>query len=315
MCKELVTHEDFINNGYTATRLMQDEGFERGFFISKNDMTRNFFNHGKFQDYCTEEVRPAWGIGPWWSKYDLYENRDMTTDKYTLADTYGIYRIVYNPDEKSLSLRIDATKHYEGKPHTKEMYKWWPHLLINQSETICGVLDKKRNTAAAERMFVELDIRILDFKDTIIPEGKNVLLMPIYFYLMTDKAPGPRIWFGLTLINTEAYNDNVTPFWHPDSAAHQFIYGMPMALVFGGIENSLMHDGKVVVGDEWRKLRIDVTKEIDKAVEWANRDNIFGVSVTKEDMYFEGVNIGFEIWGNYDCTFEYKNFNMVAYNK
>ena len=37
--------------------------------------------------------------------------------------------------------------------------------------------------------------------------------------------------------------------------------------------------------------------------------------VPKEDMYFDGVNIGYEIHGNYDCTVEFKNFNMVAYNK
>ena len=37
--------------------------------------------------------------------------------------------------------------------------------------------------------------------------------------------------------------------------------------------------------------------------------------VSREDMYFGGGNIGFEIWGNYDCTVEIKNVDIVSYNK
>jgi hypothetical protein len=94
------------------------------------------------------------------------------------------------------------------------------------------------------------------------------------------------------------------------------MYGMPQTVVFGNLENTFNPaPGVAAVGEEWKKIRLDVTPHIQRAIEWANRDNIFGVKVTKEDMYFTGANIGFEIHGNYDCTFEFKNFNMVAYNK
>ena len=106
------------------------------------------------------------------------------------------------------------------------------------------------------------------------------------------------------------------PGWSPDSAAHQYMYGIRQATLYGGIENSFNPTpGEVVVSDEWKKIRLDVTPHIDRAVEWANRDNIFGFEVTKDDMFFNGVNIGFESAGNYDCTIEIKNFNMVSYNK
>ena len=62
-------------------------------------------------------------------------------------------------------------------------------------------------------------------------------------------------------------------------------------------------------------VRCDITPHIDRAVEWANRDNAYGVPVTKEDLYFSGVNIGFEISGNYNCTIEFKNFNIISYDK
>ena len=74
-------------------------------------------------------------------------------------------------------------------------------------------------------------------------------------------------------------------------------------------------EGVVVTGKEWTKVRCDITSHIDRAVELANRDNAYGVPVTKEDLYFSGVNIGFEISGNYDCTIDFKNFNMISYKK
>ena len=64
-----------------------------------------------------------------------------------------------------------------------------------------------------------------------------------------------------------------------------------------------------------KMVRCDITPHIDRAVEWANRDNAYGVPVTKEDLYFSGVNIGFEISGNYNCTIEFKNFNIISYDK
>ena len=179
-----------------------------------------------------------------------------------------------------------------------------------------GPIDKKKNSAAADRMIAEIDIRCLDFKDTINPEGENTPGFFIYYYLVTDKAPGQKIWFGQRIMAGTNANNVGSAGWSPDSAAHQYIYSIPQSVVFGGMENCFNpENGVVVTGDEWKKVRLDVTPHIARAVEWANRDNIFGVPVTVEDMYFSGVNIGFETWGNYDYTFEFKNFNMVSYNK
>ena len=309
------SHEKLLSEGYTATRLLQDEGFENGFYVMKFDQTKNATSHGKFVDYVETGKAPLWGVAPYWSTYDLWENRDTTTDKYTLKDTYGVNTLVYNPEEKSMLMRLNATKIYNGQPHDPETYKWWPHLLIDQ-KTEFTPIDKKRNSLGADRMFVEADVRLLDFKDTINPEGKNVCSYFIYFYFMTDKAPGQRIWFGLTLFNGLEANDRVKIIWSPDSAANQYMYGMPQTVVFGNLENTFNPaPGVATVGEEWKKIRLDVTPHINRAVEWANRDNIFGVPVTVEDMYISGANIGFEVHGNYDCTFEIKNCNFISYNK
>ena len=316
------SHETLIEEGFTSTRLMQDEHFERGFYVAQVEQKAGFGEHGLWQDYCDTDEAPLWGIGPWWigtgegfTTVDLWEDRDLTTDKYTLTDKYGINTIKYNPELKSVSMRQNATKIYNGAPHYNDSYTWWPHLLIEQNSKIAP-FDKVRNSAAADRMFFEIDIRLNDYKTTTNPEGTNTPSFLVYYYLQTDKAPGQKIWFGFRLFAGESGSASVAAGWSPDSAAHQYMYGIPQAVIYDGVENSFNPEKGVVIADgEWKNVRLDITPHIERAVEWANRDLIFGMPVTVEDMYFSGVNIGFETHGNFDYEFEFKNFNMVSYNK
>jgi hypothetical protein len=312
---------------------MQDEHFQRGFYVQQVEQKSVNKDERIWQDYCETDEKPLWHIGPWWigtgegmTPVDLWDDRDTSADKYTMTDKYGINTVKYNPEENSIIMRQNVANMYKGKPHIKddkstdgvneENYKWWPHLLLEQSTALTGAVDKVRNSAAADRTFMEIDIRMNDYKPTTNLEGANVQSFLIYAYLVTDKAPGQKIWFGLNLFTGLSASPNVMPIWTPDSAAHQYMYKIPFPAVYGSVEESFNPaPGVAAVSDEWKHLRLDVTPHIDRAVEWANRDNIFGIEVTKEDMYFDGVNIGYEIHGNYDCTVEFKNFNMVAYNK
>ena len=93
-------------------------------------------------------------------------------------------------------------------------------------------------------------------------------------------------------------------------------HGIRQTDIYGSIENSFSPaPGVVDVGEEWKHIRVDITEHLDTCIEWANRDKAFGVEVSRKDMYFSGCNIGFEIHGNYDCTVEVKNLNIVSYNK
>lgn len=309
------SHEEMLKEGYTATGLFQDIGFERGFYVSHFEQKKVDLEERKWQDYTNENEKPMWSIGPWWCSVDLWENRDMTTDKYTFRDTKGVNTVIYNPEEKSLSLRVNATKIYDGKPHINEEYKWWPHLYIDQSIKTVPI-DKAKNSVTADRMFVEFDVRVTDFKDTINPEGANACQFVLYFGLYSDKDPSSHIAFGFAILNGTASNPAVKPGWAPDSAAHQFMYGIKQAEIYGGMENSFNpQKGVIVTGEEWKHVRLDITPHIERCIEWANRDKAFGVDVTKEDMYFGTCDFGFEISGNYDCTVEIKNLDMIAYNK
>ena len=309
------SHEELLANGYTATGLFQDVGFERGFYVSHFEQQKLDPETRRWQDYAETDEKPLWSIGPWWCGIDLWDNRDTSTDKYTLKDTKGVNTVKYNPEDKSLSLRVNATKIYDGNPHIAEEYKWWPHLYIDQGfKTV--PYDKVKNTAASDRMFVELDIRVTDFKDTINTEGMNVCQFVLYFSLLSDKDPSSHIAFGLSLLNGTSANPTIKPGWAPDSAAHQFMYGIKQAEIYGGMENSFNPEkGVIVTGDEWKHIRLDITPHIERCAEWASRDKAFGADVAKEDLYFGGCDFGFEIHGNYDCTVDVKNINIISYNK
>ena len=309
------THEELLAQGFTATRLMQDTGWENGFYVKhfeqeKVDMSQRIWQYNETNE------KPVWNIGPWWCKYDLWENR-VEGDKYVLTDDKGVNTLIYNPEEKSLSMRLDATKVHNGQPHNSDTTSWWPHLLLDQSYSEFA-FDKVKNTINVDRMYLELDIRVTDFKDTINPAGDNNCSFLAYFYLLSDKNPASKIWYGLTLFTGTRSSTNEVPTWAPDSATHQYMYGIPQAAVYGGVENSFTPEvGKPVIGNEWKHVRVDITEHLDRCIEWANRDGAFGtgVTVSREDMYFGGGNIGFEIWGNYDCTVEIKNVDIVSYKK
>ena len=308
------SHDALVNSGYVATKMIADEGFERGFYVSRFDQTKMYGDHGTWQDFARTDEAPVWSICPWWQTVDLWENRDTSADKYTLTDKEGISLVKYNSDEKSVTMRLNAQKIHGGKAHTEE-YKLWPHLLLDQHPQICEV-DKQRNSlAGVDKAFVDIDLRMLDFKNTTNEEGQNTCLFLAYFYLMTDKAPGKKIWFGTTFFEDDA-NEVTGAGWSYDPYSDMMIYRITTASVYGGLENSFTPEKSVYKpGEEWKHVRFDVTSEIIRAVEWANRDNTFGVPVTVEDMYIGGVNIGYEIWGNFDATFEFKNFNMTTYKK
>ena len=309
------THEELLAQGYTSTRLMQDTGWENGFYV-KHFEQKSVDLEQRIWNPAGGEAKPVWDIGPWWSGIDLWENR-VEGDKYVLADSKGVNTLIYNPEEKSISMRLNATKIYEGKPHDPNTYKWWPHLLLDQGYQSFA-FDKVKNSINVDRMYIELDIRVTDFKNTTNLEGSNVCTYLAYFYLLSDKNPSAKIWYGINLFSGTKASTSTTPGWSPDSAAHMYMYGIPSAVVYGGAENSFTpENGKVVTGTEWKHVRVDITDHLDRCIEWANRDGAYGtgVKVSKEDMYFGGGNIGFEVHGNYDCTVEIKNVDIVSYKK
>ena len=306
--------DEELEANFKSERLFKDEAWEYGFVVNKEDQSGVA---GEWRYY--KRLKPLWQIGPWWTGNCLIENRLVDGDEFKLADKDGIKELKYNPEEKSLSFKLDASKVYGGRAAKGTNEELWPHLLIEQKiGDIYKELseeDKVRYSADADKIYLEMDIRMTDFKDTTNPEGVNAVQFLSYYYLALKDVPGKMIWFGANLFDSRGAGLEKTN-WQLDTASNYMIYSISTADVYGGAENSFFVDGKVVEpSEEWKHIRIDITPHIERCISIANKDLTFGKEVTIDDFYFKGCNVGFEIHGNYDCTFEIKNFNLVSYNQ
>ncbi len=292
---------------YESKELFSDADFKNGFsVVSQGD---GYVKLGDFK-YNNNENSPLWCIAQWGSKSCLWENR-VESDPYTITD--GVTKwVTYNPDEKSVKMRLNAQNVYNGEPADVSL---WPHLLLEQSP-FCdyqSLTDEEKAfyCCSSDNMVLNLKIKLSDFVDTTNKEGINAVEYLAYFYL--SGVDGSKfIWFGVNLFDSRGYRDT---YWALDESSGQMIYSLSTKDTYGLKSKSLYRNGKPYVSDEWVNIQIDLKPHIENALERANKSNTFGKTVGVEDFYLSGTNIGFEIHGNYDCTVEIKDFNITSYNK
>ncbi len=291
-------------------RLFRDEYFENGFTL----IARRHGKGGKdvpkgiFQFPCSKD-KPTWFFEQWHSHHCIVKER-YETDPYTLANCAK--EMKYDPEKKIISLRLNARNEYEGKGHLDKRVLW-PHLLLEQ----CMVEkfdeyseeEKPFYSADAKKFVWELSLRMTDFKDTTNPEGINACQFLAYFYL-TMKDESGFVYFGMAPFDNR---EPMEKYWALDVEGRAMIYTLSTADTFCGIENAFKGNSKDIKLNEWRDICVDMTPYIDKAIQRINDENIFGRKVSRNDMYIRGVNIGFEIHGNYDCTVEIRKHNLVSY--
>lgn len=291
--------------GYESKLLFADPDFKNGFTV----MSQQTFNGsgvalGDFT-YGTG-TKPSWMIAQWGSGKCLWADR-AESDVYTITDGSTKF-VTYNPEDKSVSMRLNAANVYNGAPAGEES---WPHLLLEQSPIPFADSEKDFYNCSSGRIVLSLDIRLSDFKASTNPEGINAAQYLAYFYLKgtNDKD---FIWFGVNLFDDRGYQDT---YWALDEASNQMIYCVSTADTYGTKCRSLYRNGRPFVSDEWVHIELDLTPHLEQAMARANESYTFGRQVSLDDFYIGGTNIGFEIHGNYDCTVDIRNFNLTSYKR
>ena len=295
---------------YESKQLFNDSDFSDGFYVLSQQTDENGqIKLGEFT-YTDSVNEPSWVIAQWNSGPCLWENR-AESDIYTITDGSTKW-VTYSPEDSSVTMRLNAAKVYNGEPAGETA---WPHLLLEQSPicdyTTLSEADKAFYSCSADRMVLSLDIRINDFVDTLNTEGINAVQYLAYFY-MSGTDGGKFIWFGANLFDSRGYQDE---YWALDELSNCMIYSISTKDTFGSKYKSLYRSGKPYVSEDWVHVELDLTPYIAKAIENANESGTFGQTVSAEDFYISGTNIGFEVHGNYDCTVQIKNFNITSYNK
>jgi hypothetical protein len=284
--------------------LFNDHHFKNGFKVIEMERPNGQEITAGVWNFPTSTGTPQWQIDQWYSKYCLWHDR-AESDALTLSDGKTKW-LKYDVNENSLTMRLNAKNVYEGRAAGNEL---WPHLLIEQElKSLDNIPEKDRAFYADfKKLELSLDIRMPDFKDTTNPDGINACQFFAYFYL-TLKDRKNFVWFGVNLFDSRGLMDT---YWHIDTVGTEMIYILSTADTYGGAGNSFYVDG-VKPTNEWKRLRLDLTPYVDKVVALANRDNTFGRQVSRNDFYIRGNNLGFEIHGNFDCTFEIKNYTLIS---
>ncbi len=291
--------------GYESKQLFADPDFRNGFTVmSQQTVNGNGVALGDFTYGAL--TKPSWMLSQWGSGKCLWADR-AESDVYTITDGSTKF-VTYNPEDKSVSMRLNAANVYNGAPAGEGS---WPHLLLEQSPIPFADSEKAFYNCSSGRIVLSLDIRLSDFKASANPEGVNAAQYLAYFYLKgtNDKD---FIWFGVNLFDDRGYQDT---YWALDEASNQMIYCISTADTYGTKGRSLYRNGRPFVSDEWVHIELDLTPHLEQAMARANESDTFGRQVSLNDFYIGGTNIGFEIHGNYDCTVDIKNFNLTSYKR
>lgn len=298
----------FALPGYESKALFNDPDFSDGFYVLSLQKNGNdAVKKGEFT-YDGAEDPPSWLIAQWNSGKCLWDNKAYS-DEFTVTDGSSKW-VRYNPQENSISLRLNANDVYKGEPAGENN---WPHLLIEQSPindyNALPENEKAFYNLNKNRIILDLKIRMTDFKDTTNPEGINAVQYLAYFYLK-DTDGDNFIWFGVNLFDNRELPET---YWAKDTVGGNMIYCVGAKDTYKNKNTSLLRDGKPVVSEEWISVKTDLTPYLEDCINRANEDNIFGEEVSLSDFYIGGTNIGFEIHGNYDCTVEIKDYNLTSY--
>lgn len=294
---------------YDVKRLFTDEGFENGFLVNRiMNGPDGYIPIGEWT-YPTKKADPSWILIQWYSVHCLINERKDTGNPYEITDVENSKRVVYNPEEKSLKMSLNAKNCFKGK---SKLEHFWPHLLIEQRH-ICDYKnmtdyeEKKFYSTEADKIFVEMDLRLTEYDPTTNPEDLDVCQFVAYVYLQL--VDGNHIYIGFNPFDSRGMQEF---FWMQEAGGDNFVYSLSTETVFGSKEKSFHKGDKINVSEEWKHIEVDLTPHIDNIIETANRDNIFGRHVSREDFYFSGTNVGFETHANTNCTFEIKNYNLIT---
>ena len=244
-----------------------------------------------------------------------------------------------------LEFSLMGKKMFKGQPYSKfdknnnpdGTWRFWPHLLIEQSTRMKPVDYKTepQYSTGADRLYCEFDIRLKEYNEEYtrkvhadgIERDTGHMSFLLYSYLRPKKDPKTLLWFGLSLGSDNLY---ITQYqdvnWCRDSGANTYMYCLTAEAVYGGFDKSVHsiiqkarksegYTKGTKVSSEWTHVKVDLTHHIGIILDRVNSEDAYGLGITtRDDWFFDGVNIGFETSDNVDCTFEMANFNFYSYN-
>lgn len=288
---------------YDSCQLIADTGFENGFTVlAKETDGAAGIPEGVF--LADAAKTPSWMIAQWGKGPDLW-NEGKNADNTTLAD--GVCRsLTLCPEDRSVILSLDGKGAYGGLPAGSDGF---PHLLLEQSPFPISPESASFYSCDSDRLVFSADIRLNEYASSPEKEGINAVQLLSYFYVK-GKNTDDFIWFGLCLFDDRGPQET---YWAVDTAGSgNMIYTLSTRDVYKTVLNALRADRTV---GSFRHIRLDLAPHIDSLFEKINESGVFGRTVSKEDFYIGGMNIGFEVHGNASCTAQLRDLSLESFRR
>lgn len=304
---------------YTYTELVRDQFFANGFNVRGLSPTvdgtavRAVFNYGN------NLLAPAWVIAQWSSRYSIADDYIFTTPSSKLYRYENINKIItVNTTTGEIGLKALASKCYDAPRQEGES---WMHLLL---ENGFAANDKQNlnnyKLDGMKELRVKMKVKLSYFKDMMGGEARRGLHAAQYtlFLTLSDLNPnsssgyGDMIWFGIPVLDNR--NEYLPVYAAEDAgqsgASGKFIYSMSNTTY---LEKSFFKDGIPVGSDinDWIEINVDILPHIKEAFSLAKSRNYL-VNTGFDELYANGMNIGWELPGTYDVEMKLKDFSISA---
>lgn len=280
----------------------------------------------EFEYGQTLATTPEWKLAQWSTRYSFNDSQHTSFVDY--GD--GIYeyinttkRVKIDTNTGAFELGLDGSKCYVYGDRTAGQE--WPHLLIERDIDINAENPTLTKISDKDKVVVTLDAKLNYFKDHLgenADPGLHSAMMMVYLYVANydevHKCFTDMLWFGVMIFdNRWAYIPQMDfgDVNSKDSATGKYIYNLPSD-AFLSDDNNFWENGQIVQGEDakWVHTEIDVLPYVDVALKRAKM-NGYMRTAKYENLYVNGMYIGYELPGTYDIDMSFRNLDIKVYEK
>ncbi len=291
--------------------LLHDPCYRQGFYVQnmggaeKTDPTVGILCPGD------PGAQPRWNLAQWETRYDFRKESQRTVTVpapgvFCCDSRDKVFSVDTNTGTLGMELRASLVYDSPRKP-----MEGWPHLLI-EGKTANSDAPGASWMKNLSQLRLSFDQRLTMFRDHMGADANPELhagSFYIYLYIKGENHRGQvdMTWFGLTLFDNRFDFDEEkgSQDGGKADASGLFIYQVP---------TRAYRTQPVKVGADWLHVDVDVLPYVWRALELAHQRG-YMLGVTPENLYVDGMNMGWEMPGTYDGNMEIRSLRLTAWEK
>lgn len=308
--------------------LLTDKKFKRGFKVrglglpiypehADEETFGDAYDTGYVFDYGkTTEDAPLWSVCQWSTRYAFHDTSITTfTAKgrtYTYENKSKLFRVNTGTGEFTLGLKASECYVYGDRYGTQE----WPHLLISRENINRNEFSR---IYGKEEIRVRLNASLDKFEDKMRTTPSEVVhAAQCMFYLYVSNYNkqsnnfSDMLWLGMSIFDSRY--EYTPPYARGDteskeSATGKYIYNVQNEYYLGA-GNNFYEDGQISVGNKV-SIDFDILPFVQIALDKAKEDG-YMLSSSYENLYINGMYVGFELPGTYDIQMSFDGMDIVV---